>query len=71
MIAGTSGNAFDIWGDSVNIASPLESTSEPGKIHISEKTRDSMEGVGQLTSPGEILLKGKGIWSTLFLDSLN
>ena len=29
LIAGTSGNAFDIWGDAVNIASRLESTSEP------------------------------------------
>jgi len=71
LIAGTSGNAFDIWGDAVNIASRMESTSEPGKIHISEKTRDYLEGVGQLTSRGEITLKGKGVWSTFFLESLN
>ena len=62
---------YDIWGDAVNIAARLESTSEPGKIHISEKTRDYLEGVGQLTSRGEITLKGKGVWSTFFLESLN
>ena len=71
LIAGTSGNAFDIWGDAVNIASRMESTSEPGKIHISEKTMDYLEGEGQLTSRGEITLKGKGVWSTFFLESLN
>ena len=71
LIAGTSGNSFDIWGDAVNIASRLESSSEPGKIHISEKTMDYLEGIGQLTSRGEIKLKGKGNWSTFFLESLN
>jgi class 3 adenylate cyclase len=71
LIAGTSGKAFDIWGAAVNIASCIESNSEPDKIHISEKTKDYLEGVGQLTSRGEIKLKGKGVWSTFFLDSLN
>jgi len=36
----------------------MESSSEPGKVHISEKTKDYLEGVGQLTSRGEIKLKG-------------
>jgi class 3 adenylate cyclase len=71
LIAGTSGNAFDIWGDAVNIASRMESSSEPGKVHISEKTKDYLEGVGQLTSRGETKLKGKGVWNTFFLESLN
>jgi class 3 adenylate cyclase len=71
LIAGTSGNAFDIWGDAVNIAARMESTSEPGRIHITEKTMDYLEGLGQLHSRGEITLKGKGVWSTYFLESLN
>ena len=67
LIAGTSGNAFDIWGDAVNIAARMESTSEPGKIHISEKTKDYLEGVGQLTSRGEIEVDPKS--RTVFLMS--
>ena len=71
LIAGMSGNSFDIWGDAVNIAARLESSSDPGKIHISEKTRDYLEGLGQLTPRGKITLKNKGNWSTFFLEKLN
>ena len=71
LIAGTSGDTFDSWGDAVNIAARLESTSEPGKIHISEKTRDYLEGLGTLFSRQDIKLKGKGVWNTFFLESLN
>jgi class 3 adenylate cyclase len=41
VISGTLGfkkKAFDIWGDSVNIASRMESSSEPGEIHITSDT---------------------------------
>ncbi len=37
-VAGTKKFAHDIWGDTVNIASRMESNSEPGKINISENT---------------------------------
>ncbi|MBT8260908.1 MAG: tetratricopeptide repeat protein, partial [Bacteroidia bacterium] len=37
-VVGTKKFAYDIWGDSVNIASRMESCSEPGKINISENT---------------------------------
>lgn len=70
LIAGTSGNAFDIWGDAVNIAARLESSSEPGKIQISEKTKDYLEGEGEFTFRGETKLKGKGKFDTYFLKSL-
>ncbi|MBC8259322.1 MAG: hypothetical protein H8E38_09920 [SAR324 cluster bacterium] len=71
VIAGTAGNTFDIWGDAVNIAARLESSGEKGKIHISEKTKDYLEGVGLFTPRGEVQLKNKGSWSTFFLDDLN
>ena len=71
LIAGESGNVFDIWGDAINIASRLEIHRESEKIHISEKTRDDLKGLGQLTSQGKISNKDKGGWSTFFLESFN
>ena len=71
VIAGSAGNTFDIWGDAVNIAARLESSGENGKIHISEKTKDYLEGSGSFTPRGEVELKNKGSWSTYFLDGLN
>ena len=68
IIAGTSGDSFDIWGDAVNIAARLESSGETGKIHITEKTADYLEGTAKLTPRGEVNLKNKGSWSTFFLD---
>ena len=68
VIAGTSGNTFDIWGDAVNIASRVESSGEKGKIHISEKTADYLEGKGNLVPRGNVELKNKGSWDTYFFE---
>ena len=68
VIAGTAGNIFDIWGDAVNIASRMESSGESGKIHISEKTKDYLEGSANLSHRGEIELKNKGKWPTFILE---
>lgn len=35
-VIGTERLQYDVWGDTVNVASRLESTGEPGKIHVSE-----------------------------------
>ena len=64
------GNIFDILGDEVNIASRMESSGESGKIQISEKTKDYLDGCANLTHRGEIELKNKGKWSTFFLEEL-
>ncbi len=43
LVAGIIGKvkfAYDVWGDSVNLASRMESTGEIGKVHISETTYD-------------------------------
>ena len=71
VIAGTIGNTFDIWGDAVNIAARLESSGEPGKIHISEKTRDYLQGSATVAERGHIELKNKGKWPTFFLEGIN
>ena len=71
IIAGSTSDSLDVWGDAVNIASRLESSGEEGKIHISEKTADHLGEKGVINPRGEINLKNKGIWKTFFLENLN
>ncbi|GFO47615.1 adenylate cyclase type 9, partial [Plakobranchus ocellatus] len=39
-IVGTVRFKFDVWSNDVTLANTMESTGEPGKVHISESTRD-------------------------------
>lgn len=61
---------FDIWGDTVNIASRMESHSEPGRIHITEEFANKMKTYPEFnTIPrGEITIKGKGTMNTFWLE---
>ncbi|MCG3167863.1 MAG: Photosystem I assembly protein Ycf3 [Bacteroidia bacterium] len=64
-IVGVKKFQYDIWGDTVNTASRMESSSEPGKINISETTyhlvKDIPIGTGiNFEYRGEIEAKGKG-----------
>ena len=59
-IVGTSKFAYDLWGDVVNIASRMESSSEPGRIQVSEAVRIRLADDYLFTSRGDIELKGKG-----------
>jgi len=71
IIAGFSSGGFDIWGDAVNISSRLESASKPGKVQISDATRQFLEPSADVTDRGHIELKNKGKMQTFFLNQLN
>jgi adenylate cyclase len=66
-VVGTRRFFYDVWGDPVNIASRMESTGEPGKIHVAQNTYDRLNGEFLLESRGSIDVKGKGTMRTWFL----
>ena len=70
-VVGTIKYAFDIWGDSVNVASRMEQMSEPGKINISEVTYSFVKDYVTCTPRGEISVKNKGSMHMYFVESIN
>jgi adenylate cyclase len=71
VIAGIVGSkkfAYDIWGDTVNVAARMEQSSEPGKINISETSYDLIKYKFNCTYRGEIEAKNKGKLGMYFVD---
>ncbi len=52
--------AFDIWGETVNIASRLESHGIPGRVHVSADTWRNVKEVSMREARGSIDLRGYG-----------
>jgi len=67
-VVGTHKFAYDVWGDTVNVAARMESHGEPGMIHLSDETRQALGKDYQATDRGEIEIKGKGKMRTWFLE---
>jgi len=61
---------YDLWGDTVNTASRMESAGEPGRINVSEATRRLVEPWFVCTPRGRLEVKGKGAVEMYFLDRL-
>ena len=49
---------YDVWGDTVNLASRLESSGEPGRVHVSARTKALLEEAYHLESRGQIEIRG-------------
>jgi class 3 adenylate cyclase len=70
VIAGIIGKMrflYDLWGDSVNTASRMESHGLPDEIHVTEETRNLLPDSYLFEERGEIDVKGKGLMRTYFL----
>ena len=66
-VVGTSKFAYDVWGDTVNTASRLETTSEAGRIHVSADLARRLAGEFVVERRGLVDLKGKGSMETFWL----
>jgi len=62
--------SYDIWGDTVNIASRMESNSKPSKVHITEAFAFAIKDRHEFSviPRGEITIKGKGTMNTYWLE---
>ncbi len=60
---------YDLWGDTVNVASRMESTGIPGGIQVSASTYHLIKDRFKLTERGKIEVKGKGEMMTYWLVS--
>lgn len=72
VIAGVIGTvrfSFDVWGDTVNTASRMESHGEAGRIQVSQACHDLLADHFRLTARGMIDVKGKGAMTTWWLAS--
>jgi len=72
VVAGVIGShrfLYDIWGDTVNLASRLESHGLPGRIHVSPRTSQMLADQYNFEARGLINLRGIGKLRTSFLTS--
>ena len=70
LVAGVIGHhkfAYDLWGDTVNVASRLESSGLAGKIHCSQEVYDQLKTSFHFEKRSPINIKGKGMMQTYFL----
>ena len=71
-IAGVIGRhrlSYDLWGDTVNLASRLESSGVPGRIHVSEQVAERLKGSFRLEPRGSVTMKGIGEMRTFLLGA--
>ncbi len=68
-IVGIKKFAYDIWGDTVNTASRMESSGETGKINISSTTYELIKNYYPCTPRGKISIKNKAEMDMYFVEA--
>lgn len=59
--------AYDVWSDTVNVASRLEETGLPGRIHVSEETRSLAESRYGFEAREPVQMRGLPLMTTYFV----
>jgi class 3 adenylate cyclase len=68
-VIGTTKFIYDLWGDTVNLASRMESTGVPGQIQVTRSVYEQLKDRFELESRGTIQVKGKGEIETWLLHA--
>ena len=68
-IVGVKKFAYDIWGDTVNVAARMEQNSQPNRINISHTTFELVNDIFDCTYRGEIEAKNKGKLKMYFVNT--
>jgi class 3 adenylate cyclase len=61
--------AYDLWGNTVNMAARMESHGVAGRIQVTAAARDRLDGTHVLEPRGRIDIKGVGALETYFLEA--
>jgi class 3 adenylate cyclase len=72
VVAGVIGRhkfSYDVWGDTVNTASRMESHGVAGRIHVTERVARAAEARFDFEPRGSVAIKGKGTLTTFLLVS--
>ena len=68
-VIGSSKFSYDLWGDTVNLASRMEQYGLPGMIQVTEATYNLLKNTYVFEPRGIIEVKGKGLINSFFLLS--
>jgi class 3 adenylate cyclase len=73
LMAGVVGEkkfVYDVWGDSVNLASRMESSGKKGRVNISESTHIRIKDLFETEARGQIMAKNKGAVEMYFVKRI-
>ena len=74
LVAGVIGKTqkcYNVWGDTVNTASRMESTGEPGRVQISCSTHSQITRKSNyIFQPNEVRAQGKGLMKAYFVEHM-
>ncbi|MFN2173738.1 MAG: adenylate/guanylate cyclase domain-containing protein, partial [Candidatus Promineifilaceae bacterium] len=61
--------SYDLWGDTVNVASRMESNGLVNRIQVTQSVKDKLDGHFNFEERPPIFIKGKGMMVTYLIET--